>query len=1218
MKRILTWACIFFFATLIFAGDLTGIKIYINPGHGGYDGDDRSVATIPFPQSYAGETGFWESTSNLTKGLKLRDLLESQNATVIMSRIANTTDDDRKLSSITAEASAANVDAYLSIHSNAAGATTAVNYLYLMCPGKVGNGDQNFRDPVTEALAKTCWPYMWDNPINCWSHYTATSTKIECFTDRYGAINANLTVPGFLSEGSFHDYKPETHRLLSDDYRHLESYRFYNFYCDYFKADKPTTGIIAGDIRDKHVRMKDNLYLPYLSGSKDQWKPVNGAIVSLCTNDGTVVKTYHVDNNFNGIYVFWDVTPGQYMLKFESPDYISTEANIDVVAGKTVHQNIQMVDINYDPTLDREDPGNYPTPDQELGAELPKKFNFVKTTENTVPALSAYNIRRAITKGQKTYVLTDDSRILVGSLEDGVFAELKMPAHTKSLRNISDIAFTSDTILYACNMDTISFSNPLSKFYIYKWANDEAEPEILFSTTQQAGWTKGEVGRTMAISGPSWDLKIYTTSITTSSSRQVRVMGFNHIEKEGLISTKMMMDAANYTEPKWGEDMQFTISPLNENSIIIDSKTVLPVEYTFNWEAADRSKLIEKGAMSDHLISMSSIGANYAKYGNGYIMVAPISSDDFKTIGLSFFDITNGLAKATLLFEAQPETFQSAIPYTMASTTVSGYNVKGSIYAHTQGVRNYTTEISKGIANIYATELKINKVDTDYELSFKLNENATNVTIRFVYEGQVVGSIDGGAMNKGSHTLKVLNTELPIIDAEGVIELSWQVHAEAESVIIPSKISNDSEVYQYYAPYGVSTDNNPESDFFGRVYVAESKGGSCTGGRTVSQGLYVLDATFTDVTAQGNKAYNGNIQWSTSASPYRIHVADDGRIFMTDWSDNHAGIWIANPSNMNGTFDPLFVGCTYNSSGLGSANGEKVHGSISGCFVSGSGENTILYTCDEDYSERSLSPTVLQYNIGTSKTWSAAPSAVLYDKAVHGLLINTNNKVVTDARGGFWISQYRGSENEKEPCLIHFNGTAVDFHTGTDVLIKNGRNGALAISADGNRIVTTSQSEINVWEATYKANGDVATFKKIFRITNTGIGGLGASSNDVAIDAAGNIYYVSNSSERLVVISLPKSDNSFTTQAPSNQKLEVTGSPSSIDSITEEAESVKAYAQDGMLTIECKPGENIAIYNASGACILQTKATQSIESFNIDRGQMVIVKVGAYTFKVMM
>ena len=73
------------------AKDMTGLKIYINPGHGGYDSDDRNVAVYPYAQ---GDTlGFWESSSNLHKGLMLRELLQEQGATVAMSRVYPCGDD---------------------------------------------------------------------------------------------------------------------------------------------------------------------------------------------------------------------------------------------------------------------------------------------------------------------------------------------------------------------------------------------------------------------------------------------------------------------------------------------------------------------------------------------------------------------------------------------------------------------------------------------------------------------------------------------------------------------------------------------------------------------------------------------------------------------------------------------------------------------------------------------------------------------------------------------------------------------------------------------------------------------------------------------------------------------------------------------------------------------------------------------------------------------
>ena len=98
LKKILFTLILFY--TLSISQDLTGIKIYVNPGHGGHDSDDRYIAT----------TGFWESDGNLTKGLELRDILESMGATIYMSRTQNRTEDDRSLTEIDQEANSFSVD----------------------------------------------------------------------------------------------------------------------------------------------------------------------------------------------------------------------------------------------------------------------------------------------------------------------------------------------------------------------------------------------------------------------------------------------------------------------------------------------------------------------------------------------------------------------------------------------------------------------------------------------------------------------------------------------------------------------------------------------------------------------------------------------------------------------------------------------------------------------------------------------------------------------------------------------------------------------------------------------------------------------------------------------------------------------------------------------------------------------------------------------------
>ena len=90
----------------ISAKDLSGVKIYVNPGHGGYnmtqEKNDRNIPTIPFEA--LDQNGFWESSCNLTKGLELERLLKNSGATVLLSRTQNRDEDDKDLSEISEEA----------------------------------------------------------------------------------------------------------------------------------------------------------------------------------------------------------------------------------------------------------------------------------------------------------------------------------------------------------------------------------------------------------------------------------------------------------------------------------------------------------------------------------------------------------------------------------------------------------------------------------------------------------------------------------------------------------------------------------------------------------------------------------------------------------------------------------------------------------------------------------------------------------------------------------------------------------------------------------------------------------------------------------------------------------------------------------------------------------------------------------------------------------
>ena len=65
---------------MAFAVTADDVRIYINPGHGGWGPNDRPMATISYPMlSSTGRPdtcGFYESNTNLWKAFELKDALQ--------------------------------------------------------------------------------------------------------------------------------------------------------------------------------------------------------------------------------------------------------------------------------------------------------------------------------------------------------------------------------------------------------------------------------------------------------------------------------------------------------------------------------------------------------------------------------------------------------------------------------------------------------------------------------------------------------------------------------------------------------------------------------------------------------------------------------------------------------------------------------------------------------------------------------------------------------------------------------------------------------------------------------------------------------------------------------------------------------------------------------------------------------------------------------------
>lgn len=305
---------LFLLSGTIFAQDFSGIRIYINPGHGGHDSDDRYIA----------ETGFWESESNLSKGLHLRDMLLSMNATVKISRTTNTTADDLPLSVIDADANNFDADFFHSIHSNGFNGTS--NYTVVFYKELSGS-------PVFP-LARTMSDIMKDHL------YKVNRTTAAYARGDYSFLGFNLGVlrtlnmPGTLSEGSFHDYIPESFRLRNTYYHKHEAWAIVRSLIDYFNLTDISDGIIAGIVRDP---FQDVSYYS-ISGTNDDKKPVNYLKATLFPDS----LVYNGDDKNNGFYFFDGIAPGNYTVIIEAENFKADTFDVVSVANTSKFYDVWM------------------------------------------------------------------------------------------------------------------------------------------------------------------------------------------------------------------------------------------------------------------------------------------------------------------------------------------------------------------------------------------------------------------------------------------------------------------------------------------------------------------------------------------------------------------------------------------------------------------------------------------------------------------------------------------------------------------------------------------------------------------------------------------------------------------------------------------------------------------------------------------------------------
>lgn len=317
---------------------MSDLRVYINPGHGGYTSNDRPIHLFPFERNDS--LGYWESKSNLYKGLHIYHILDSLGATPMISRTKNTEADDRNLSEIAAEANTFGADMFFSIHTNAG---EDVNYpLMLYREQTIGTPRYSGNVTISEILGRN----LYSSKLALWTHPLQISGDLTFYQNMWqgglGVLRTLYTV-GLLSEGGMHEHRPEAYRLMNDDYWWLEAWHFVKSVMEYFETDdRFVTGNVAGIIYDDHNLREKDMDVNFTAYGRDRLAPVNGCRIDLIDAGGNTVQTRTTDQIYNGVYVFRNVAPGSYTLRTSHGDYYEATAQVEVKACEVTYTDMPL------------------------------------------------------------------------------------------------------------------------------------------------------------------------------------------------------------------------------------------------------------------------------------------------------------------------------------------------------------------------------------------------------------------------------------------------------------------------------------------------------------------------------------------------------------------------------------------------------------------------------------------------------------------------------------------------------------------------------------------------------------------------------------------------------------------------------------------------------------------------------------------------------------
>ena len=1180
MKKtlLLMAACVVSIA--MFAADLTGKRIYINPGHGSWGPNDRPNATIPYPNlpttGMPDTLGFYESNTNLWKCLELRDHLEAAGAYVIMSRtqsgpwpyemvngdypdytwaayqqLPDFEKYNRGLLDIADEAEANNMDYFISVHSNAATEGNTVNYLSYFYRG---DNAGNHVVPGSIEICKASWYHAFEcrsmdglEPTNYDTRDPETSKHILADIDFYhSSYDATLPstgktytgylgvlhhgVPGFLVEGYFHTYQPARHRALNPDYCKQEGIRYYRGVVDYFKADPETKGYILGTVKDEHKAFTHELY-KYAPNTNDQYAPLNGAVITLSTEAGEQIATYTVDQNYNGLFYFPNLEPGTYKLNATMDGYKPLHRQYQTVvveANATSYPFLFLEDTAWvDPSSIYMD---YPDPAQPAYAAVPEQFNIKELGYKDLQSKLKGTIKRTIQHADSVFMLTHEengtAHIYVYNNTTGALDTISTvgivpvdPTNPGDFLALSDIQITCDNKIVGVNYTRCNYSADVAEAGYKQGTTRFYIWEDFYADPVE--WFTSKFSSNSYKSDQGYTIALHGMSDNCT----ILTTGVHRYGNGARFSIYNVVNGMLASEAYFGNCLG---AGSNDLAVFDESEDGKDFRLYLSPRGEKKDFIIDAEKMAP--VEFKTAGPNedpvvQGEFDSSLIGVKYQGAAYFKYAGKSMmvtpYENAEGFVAGLKLFDVT-EGLDKAIEVTLKNESYfepyGAPTAHASAGAYVKGAALYLYLYIDGLVWTYTTEgVQQPIVARVAAHSLKVNKTATDYIFSFVANE----AVQEAAIVLYTADVQVATQPVPVVKGANTVMLPI--------ADVPADATNWGLSITGAPVPGMGLVADHVDSTLVKPYVITNNHPLTDNfaqyyvmeGAGDVKGLYIYD--------QEMNRLNATPYVSTDAAwnaPKRMAVASDGTLFMAEYSDDHSGVYVMDPAQPE-NITQFFTG-TRDGNGVISNGGVNVGASTAGISIYKEGAESKLVVYNEDFG--SSLGNILIYNIGQEdgsivKSWDAAPSQV-YGKGSNlaGLVNKNGQPILTDY--GFFVStlRYAGGNNSYATSIRYYNfNQECEFSTHYDAYagyVNGSNDGALALSADQKYLVLPDDNnQFVVFECAWDAEGKLSvTYVQSFT-HNLG------PVYQLSFDYAGHL--VASAAGHVSLYTMPTADNSL-------------------------------------------------------------------------------------------